>query len=255
MTLSVQNLQTQLKQLRLVETSEVIPKLLREAETSSWTYMEFLTAVLSYEEQRREEKLIERHLKWAQLPFQKGLDTFDVNELPSLSMKQLNQLKEMTWLDENYNLIFLGPSGVGKTHLSVALGLEAIYNKQRVAFVTMGELIPLLKTETYIKKSQMRLKRIREADLVIMDDLMYMAIDQNEANLLFHLINHLYEKTSIILTSNKGPEEWGRLLGDQGIAMAILDRLLHRSEVIQFQGESHRLKYRETLFDSKTVQN
>ena len=255
MTLSVQNLQTQLKQLRLVETSEVIPKLLREAETSSWTYMEFLTAVLSYEEQRREEKLIERHLKWAQLPFKKGLDTFDVNELPSLSMKQLNQLKEMTWLDENYNLIFLGPSGVGKTHLSVSLGLEAIYNKQRVAFVTMGKLITLLKTETYIKKSQMRLKRIREADLVIMDDLMYMAMDQHEANLLSHLINHLYEKTSIILTSNKGPEEWGRLLGDQGIAMAILDRLLHRSEVIQFQGESHRLKYCETLFDSKTVQN
>jgi len=255
MTLSVQNLQTQLKQLRLVETSEIISRLLREAETSSWTYMEFLTAVLSYEEQRREEKLIERHLKWAQFPFQKGLDTFDVNELPSLSMKQLKQLKEMTWLDENYNLIFLGPSGVGKTHLSVALGLEAIYNKQRVAFVTMGELIPLLKTEPYIKKSQMRLKRIREADLVIMDDLMYMAMDQHEANLLFHLINHLYEKTSIILTSNKGPEEWGRLLGDQGIAMAILDRLLHRSEVIQFQGESHRLKYRKTLFDSKTVQN
>ena len=82
-----------------------------------------------------------------------------------------------------------------------------------------------------------------------------LAMDQDEANLLFHLINHLYEKTSIILTSNKGPEEWGRLLGDQGIAMAILDRLLHRSEVIQFQGESHRLKYRETLFDSKTVQN
>ncbi|GEM01986.1 hypothetical protein HHA03_15180 [Halolactibacillus halophilus] len=117
----------------------------------------------------------------------------------------------------------------------------------------MGELIPLLKTETYIKKSQMCLKRIREADLVIMDDLM--AMDQHEANLLFHLINHLYEKTSIILTSNKDPEEWGRLLGDQGIAMAILDWFLHRSEVIQFQGESHRLKYRETLFDSKTVQN
>ncbi|WP_026700754.1 ATP-binding protein, partial [Salibacterium aidingense] len=120
---------------------------------------------------------------------------------------------------------------------------------------SMGELVTLLKTETYVRKSQLRLKRIREADLVIMDDLMYMAMDHHEANLFFHLINHLYERSSIILTSNKGPENWGELLGDQGIATAILDRLLHRSEVIHLDGGSHRIKYRETLFDEKSVQN
>lgn len=112
----------------------------------------------------------------------------------------------------------------------------------------MGELVPLLKTEEYLKKSQNRLKRIRSSDLVIIDDLMYMAMDQNEANLFFHLINHLYGKSSIILTLNKGPEEWGSLLGYQGITTAILDRLLHRSEIIQFEGKSHRLKHRVSLF-------
>src|SRR5699024_5780580 len=100
-----------------------------------------------------------------------------------------------------------------------------------------------------------QLNRIRKADLVIIDDLMYMAMDQHEANLFFHLINHLYERSSIILTSNKGPEDWGELLGDQGITTAILDRLLHRSEVIHLDGDSHRIKYRESVFQSKSVQS
>ncbi|MDQ0342536.1 DNA replication protein DnaC [Lederbergia wuyishanensis] len=89
----------------------------------------------------------------------------------------------------------------------------------------MGELVPLLKSEEYLRKSQLQLRRIRGADLVIIDDLMYMAMDQNEANLFFHLVNHFYERSSIILTSNKGPEKWGELLVDQGITTAILDRL------------------------------
>jgi len=118
----------------------------------------------------------------------------------------------------------------------------------------MGELIPLLKTEVYLRKAQIQLNRLRKAVLVIIEDLMYMAMDQHEANLFFHLINHLYKRSSIILTSNKGPEDWGELLGDQGITTAILDRLLHRSEVIHLNGESHRIKYRESVFQAKSVQ-
>jgi len=118
----------------------------------------------------------------------------------------------------------------------------------------MGELIPLLKTEVYLRKAQIQLNRLRKAVLVIIEDLMYIAMDQHEANLFFHLINHLYKRSSIILTSNKGPEDWGELLGDQGITTAILDRLLHRSEVIHLNGESHRIKYRESVFQAKSVQ-
>lgn len=244
----MESLQQQLYNLRLSETSKELITFLRNAETHSWTYQEFLHELLTYEEKRREEKMIEKHLNWAKFPYQKSLEEFKLEELPSLSKRQLKQLQELSWLEENYNLIFLGPPGVGKTHISIGLGLEAIYKGYRVSFISMGELVPLLKTEEYLRKSQLKMKRIKQADLVIIDDLMYMAMDQNEANLFFHLINHLYERSSIILTSNKGPEEWGELLGDQGITTAILDRLLHRSEVVHFDGESHRIKYRKSFF-------
>lgn len=255
MSYSVESLQSLFQQFRMTETSKELPNILRKAEAHSWTYQEFLNELLNYEASRREEKMIERNLKWAKFPYQKGLDEFDLQEQRSLSARQLKQLRELSWLEQSFNLIFLGPPGVGKTHLSIGLGLAAIQNGYRVSFVSMGELVPLLKTEEYLRKSQIQLNRIRKADLVIIDDLMYMAMDQHEANLFFHLINHLYERSSIILTSNKGPEDWGELLGDQGITTAILDRLLHRSEVIHLDGDSHRIKYRESVFQSKSVQS
>ncbi|SFB19987.1 DNA replication protein DnaC [Lentibacillus halodurans] len=252
---SVEQLQAQFHQLRMSETSKELPSFLRKAELKSWTYQELLHEPLTYEEKRREEKMIEKHLKWAKFPYEKSLDEFDLGEQPSINNRQLKQLQELSWLDQVFNLIFLGPPGVGKTHLAIGLGLEAIQHGQRVAFISMGELVSLLKTEENIRKAQLRLKRIRDADLVIIDDLMYMAMDQHEANLFFHLINHLYERSSIILTSNKGPEDWGELMGDQGITTAILDRLLHRAEVIHLNGSSHRIKHRQTVFQSKNVQN
>lgn len=255
MSYSVESLQSLFQQFRMTETSKELPNFLRKAEAHSWTYQEFLNELLNYEASRREEKMIERNLKWAKFPYQKDLDEFDLQEQRSLSARQLKQLRELSWLEQSFNLIFLGPPGVGKTHLSIGLGLAAIQNGYRASFVSMGELVPLLKTEEYLRKSQIQLNRIRKADLIIIDDLMYMAMDQHEANLFFHLINHLYERSSIILTSNKGPEDWGELLGDQGITTAILDRLLHRSEVIHLDGDSHRIKYRESVFQSKSVQS
>lgn len=141
----------------------------------------------------------------------------------------------MNWLDQQCNLILLSPPGVGKIYLAIGMGLEAIEQAYQVMFLPMGELMTLLKTSEYIRKSQLTLGRIKKADLIIIDDLMYMAMDQREANLFFHLNNHLYERSSIILTSNKIPDQWGELLGDEGIATAILDLLLHRVEVVQMK--------------------
>ncbi len=256
MTSTIHTLQEQFRHLRMAETAEELPVLLRNAEKSSWTYQEFIQEILSYELKRRDEKNVERRLKWAKFPYIKSLDEFNIEEQASLSTRQLNQLKELTWLEQQYNLILLGPPGSGKTHISIGLGLEAIQKGFKVAFSTMGELTHLLKTEEYIRKSQMQIKRIKESDLVIIDDLMYMAMDQREANLFFHLINHLYERSSVILTSNKGPEQWGELMGDQGITTAILDRLLHRVEVIQLnENDSYRIKNRTTIFGKESVQN
>lgn len=233
----------------MTETANVLPHLLREAEQHSWTYHELLVALCSHEENRREEKITRKHLNWAQFPFEKSLEDFNTLGDTALSGRQINQLKEFDWLKQAFNLIFLGPPGVGKTHIAIGLGLAAIHKGKQVSFVSMAELVSLLKTESYVRKSELRLMRIRKSELVIIDDMMFMAMETNEANLFFQLVSDLYEKSSIILTSNKGPDNWSKMLGDQGIATAILDRLLHRCEVIHMDGESHRMKNRETIFD------
>jgi len=249
MTKTVQHLQEQFRHLRMTEASDELPVLLRNAEKMSWTYQEFLQELLTYELKKREEKSVEKRLKWARFPYYKTLNEFIIEEQVSLSTRQLNQLRELNWLEQQYNIILLGPPGAGKTFLAIGLGIDAVQKGYKVVFSTMGELVQLLKTEEYVQKSKVQLKRLREADLVIIDDLMYMAMDQREANLFFHLINHLYERSSIIITSNKGPEQWVELMGDQGITTAILDRLLHRVEVIQLnENDSWRLKHRSTIF-------
>ncbi|MBP2080190.1 IS21-like element helper ATPase IstB, partial [Oceanobacillus polygoni] len=224
-------LQDTLKSLRLGETANHLPVLLEKAKTNDDTYASFLMNVMSYEQKRREDKQIERRLKWATFPYHKTLEQFNLNEQESLSKKQYNQLKELLWIEQLYNLILLGPPGVGKTHLAIGLGIQAIHQGYKVVFSSMGELIQTLKTEEITRKSQTRMNRIRTADLVIIDDLMFMAMNQKEANLFFHLINELYNNACVILTSNKAPKEWGELLGDPAITTAILDRIMHRAEI------------------------
>src|SRR5699024_12861395 len=164
------------------------------------TYASFLFNIMSYEQQRREEKKIERHLKWATFPYHKTLDQFYLNEQESISKKQFNQLQELLWIEQLYNLILLGPPGVGKAHLAIGLGIEAIHRGYKVIFTTLGDLVQTLETEELIRKSQARLKRIRNADLVIIDDLMFMAMNLQEANSYFHLITDSYTTYSYIST-------------------------------------------------------
>lgn len=244
-------LQDTLKSLRLGETANHLSTLLEKAELNNETYASFLLNVMSYEQKRREEKQVERRLKWATFPYHKTLEQFNLDEQQSLSKKQYNQLKELLWIEQLYNLILLGPPGVGKTHLAIGLGLQAIHQGYKVIFSSMGELIHTLKTEEITRKSQTRMKRIRTADLVIIDDLMFMAMNQKEANLFFHLINDLYNNACVILTSNKAPKEWGELLGDPAITTAILDRIMHRAEIIHLNEDSYRMKHRESIFGKR----
>ena len=248
MPVTVDGLKTMLKSVNLHNAAGQIEELLNIPINQSMSYEKFLEELLQHEISGREEKRFERRLKHASFPEYKILDEFDLNEQPSLSKRQFNQLKELSWIEQGYNLILLGPTGVGKTMLSIGLGIHAINSGYKVHFVTMNDLVYILKTQEVLRTSRARYKRVIESDLVIIDDLMFMAMEKHEANLLFQLINKLYGQTSIIITSNKGPEDWGELLGDPAITTAILDRIVHKCEVLNLDGDSYRLKYRKTIF-------
>ena len=248
MTTSTGELKQWMSTLHMTEAAHILEESLLDAQSKDWSCGHFLHHLLKYELQRREEKQRAKWMKWAAFPFTKSLDDFRLEEQQSLSKRHMEQLRELLWLEHTYNLIFLGPPGTGKTHLSVGLGIEALERVHRVSFVAMDTLIHLLKTQDIARTSQTRMKRILGSDLVIIDDLMFMAMEKSESNVFFQFINKLYDQASIILTSNKGPEEWGELLGDPAITTAILDRILHKSEVIQLSGDSFRLKHRETIF-------
>jgi len=244
----LEQLKTDMKRLKITEAAAVVEERLHNAQLKEPSYLVFLMELVQHEIKKREEKQSARLYKLASFPEYKTLDDFDLSEQQSLSKKQLTQLRELIWLEQAYNLILLGPPGVGKTCLSIGLGIEAVSRGYRVTFVQMDELIRILKTEEISRNSRAKIKRIVGSDLVIIDDLMFMAIDRHEANLFFQLINKLYGLASVIITSNKGPEDWGDILGDPAITTAILDRLIHKSEVIHLTGDSYRLKHRQTIF-------
>ena len=183
--------------------------------------------------------------------FKEAIETY-TNYFPETTIQNANIRHLQSFPEADiYSFGFPCPgfSAAGPRNLkAVGLGIEAIQKGFQVYFITMGELIQLLKTEEFTHRSQIQLKRLRASDLIIIDDVMYMALDQREATLFFQLVHQLYEQSSLILTSNRSPEEWTELVDNQGMMTAILDRLLHRVEVIHMNNESHRLKHQQRIF-------
>jgi len=226
-----------------------IDVLVKKAETDEPTYSEFLNSVLIQEIQFRTDRAKARRIKDAGFPYIKTLTDFDLSFQNSISERQLKQLAEFSWIEQMYNLMLFGPPGVGKTHLSIALAYKAADEGYRVAFTTMTMLMQLLRTEEISMRSKTKINRIRKAHLVVIDEVGYLPIERTDANLFFQLISELYEQASIILTSNKGFEEWAELLGDPALTTAILDRLTYRCDVIMLNGKSYRLENRKSFLD------
>jgi DNA replication protein DnaC len=237
----------QLGNLTMTHGGRNLETILEKAQKEEWTALKLLHELFATEINGRQDKARERRLKAANLPYIKSLDDFDFAFQNSISKRHMKQLADMAWLEGAYNIMFLGPPGVGKTHLAVALGLAAIDAGYRVHFTQMDDLIHVLKTEAISSKSRQKLKNLYNASLVILDEVGFQPITRQEANMLFALINRLYQQTSLILTSNKGFEEWGEFLGDPVITSAMLDRLMHKCELFNMTGDSFRLKHRERI--------
>lgn len=245
----VESTMSLLKTVNLHHAAEALSELIEQSIEQSQSREKFLEQILLKEIRSREKRKLEKRLKQAYFPEYKTLYEFNLEEQQTLSRQQFNQLKELSWLEKGFNLIFLGAPGVGKSHISVGLGIEAINNGYKVRFISMADLIHMLKTQEISSLSRNGIKRIIESDLVIIDDLMFMAMEKSEANLFFQLVNKLYGQTSLIITSNKGPEDWGELLGDPAITTAILDRLVHKCEIINiYDIDSYRMKHRLRIF-------
>lgn len=212
------------------------------AEKKNSSYLSFFDGLLSAEMKDRSDRRYQRNLTSAHFPSLKALEGFEYSGIRGVTPKQINQLLDFRWVDNHRNILFFGPPGLGKTHISIALGCEALTKGYSVCFERVTNLIKLLKSTEIQRSSVFRLNRIMKSDIFIIDEIGYTPIEKREANLFFNLISELYEKTSIIITSNKGVSSWAEMMGDQIMTTALLDRLLHRAEVFNLSGKSYRLK-------------
>lgn len=213
-----------------------------EASKDSISYLEFLDKLLWAEIGAKRDRATSTNLKLAKLPYIKSLDTFDFNFQPSANERKLNELRTLAFVERSENVIFLGPPGVGKTHLAVGLAVEAIRNGHTAYFLSAHELITMIRENIASGRINRKLKSLNKPNILIIDEVGYASMEEEVAHYFFQIISNRYEKGSIILTSNKSYGSWGDMLGNSVVATAILDRLLHHSTTINIKGDSYRIK-------------
>lgn len=234
---------------RLGGISNGIKTLITEAEQQDMGYVKFLSQLLEAEATHRSVKDLNKREKAAWLPQMSDLNHYKTGSEDEISPGRLKQLRELNWVDQLFNIVLMGPSGTGKTFLAAGLCRDAVKAGYNAYFRKMDDLINMLKTKDFVKTQQVEYKRLLKANLLVIDDIMLFPLEKNLAISFFNFINQIYESTSIIITTNKKPSDWSKQLDDEVIATALLDRLLYHCEVINFSGESYRLKNRKTIFE------
>lgn len=239
-TLVLERIESNLSRLRLPRIREILQGVIKRAEDQGKSYLSFLDDLLEEEVAQKEQRRIETTLKISGLPFIKSIDEFDFTFQPKLDRQKVMSLFDLTFVRQNGNIIFLGPPGVGKTHLAVSLALKACQAGISIYFTNMEDLIKKLRKD-YEAGRPGKGRGYYKSSLVIVDEVGYTPINREECNLFFRFVANRYEKTSTIITSNKAFSDWTELFHDPVIVTAILDRLLHHSTVINIRGNSYRL--------------
>lgn len=236
-------------QLSLTGIKEHLETLINRATNEKSSYADFSLELFKTEIDLRRLRDLQRRTKAAMLPVDTDLDQYDFSFKNGMVKEQLNQLRECMWLEQNYNIVLMGPSGVSKTFIAGGLCHDALKKGYKAYFRTMEQIVEVIKMKDITRSAMTEYRKLMNAHLVVIDDIMMFALNKQQAVGLFNFVNHLHERASFIVTTNKSPEEWVEMLDDEVIATALLDRLLYRCQVVSLSGPSYRLKNRQTIFE------
>ncbi len=238
-----EQLNRQLEHLRLPSIRHDYEGMAKQAATQGWSHVDYLSRLIESEVESREIRSIERRIRQARFPMRKTVEDFQWSWAKKINRTQIQNLLRLTFLESHTNIIFIGHVGLGKTHLAIAIGYAACLQGYSVLFTTAVEIINTLAAAQVTGSLKRELQRYLKPDLVIVDELGYLPIDKQGADLLFQIISQRYERASTILTTNRAYKQWPPIFNnDSTLTSAILDRLLHHAETVVIEGKSFRMK-------------